>query len=223
MTPIRLVTTSLGINRLEYAHSRRLTQLLDGKGVTYSLDDLSLSHLPGIRQIYKAAGKLFPTKRMEGQTDLPLPQLFVNEVYIGGYEEVQSLEDAGILTSLLTGQHCPHVYLHIQGGYVTDSWFAFDYCPLCSPDSTLVLGVTEDYCRDSTQYKLWRELMNSRVRFSVRFTGRSEAHGIEVTRDQLQKYVERGVVREVAQKERCVKCLGRTIMRAVCKPCSASS
>lgn len=222
MTTVHLVLTSLGVNRVEYTHSQRLKRLLDCKGIPYNLDDLNLAHSPGIRQLYKAAGKLFPTKRLDGQSDLPLPQLFLGNVYIGGYEEVQSLEDADVLFSVLTGKRCPHVYLHMQRGYLMDSFFAFEYCPVCTPSPDLILGVTEDYCRDSVQYNLWRDLLNSRVRFDVSFTGHSAVQGRKVTREQLQRYVEGGWLRELVQKERCVECLAKTIMRSVCERCGGS-
>jgi hypothetical protein len=219
MQAVQLVITTLGVNRIEYTHSQRLKQLLDCKKTPYDIDDLSLSQCPGIRQLYRAAGKLFPTKRLEGQTNLPLPQLFVKNSYIGGYEEVQSLDDAGVLSSILTGNRCPHVYLHMQNGYVMDSLSAFDYCPLCTPCPDLILGVTEDYCRDINQYKLWRDLLNSRVRFGVSFAGRSEIQGRELTRERLQIYVDGGCVRELMQRERCVECGRKTILKAVCESC----
>ena len=222
MTTVHLVLTSLGINRIEYTHSERLKRLLDCKGIPYIIDDLSLVHCPGIRQLYKAAGKLFPTKRLDGQSDLPLPQLFVSNVYIGGYEEAQSLEDAKVLLPVLTGEHCPHVYLHMQSGYLMDSFFAFDYCPFCTPGSDLILGVTEDYCRDPVQYKLWRDLLNSRVRFGVSFTGQIAVQGRELSREVLQRYADGGWLRELVQKERCVECLGKTIMKSVCERCGGS-
>lgn len=68
---------------------RRALALLDSKAVTYTNIDVEDS------RDQKRAMSL----RSGGQTSVP--QVFINDQHIGGYEELQATEDSGTLGALL--------------------------------------------------------------------------------------------------------------------------
>eukprot|EP00743_Colponemidia_sp_Colp-15_P009512 GILK01010402.1.p1 GENE.GILK01010402.1~~GILK01010402.1.p1 ORF type:complete len:267 (-),score=27.10 GILK01010402.1:31-831(-) len=110
-----LYITTLGAQRKEYDDSYRLKSLLDAKKITYDAIDLNMDMAIGdnilphplrfkTREDLAADGTL---KRLNGL--IPIPQVFIDGVFVGGLDEVQELEDAGYLTPIVSRQRCPYV------------------------------------------------------------------------------------------------------------------
>jgi glutaredoxin len=156
---IRLVINSLTVNRTEHEHSNRLLFLMEAKGIRdYELDDVNcgdhLGSVTKIRRLMHKAGKLHQTG--PGETDVP--QLWVNDVFVGGYHTVQALEDDGQLERILSGERCSHAYIHFLNGALKRSWHDYAYCPICDPNDDLVFYINSSYPKTPEWYGLFAEL-----------------------------------------------------------------
>ena len=70
----------------------RAKQLLEAKGVDY--EELDVTMRPGLRREM--------TERAAGQNSVP--QIFIDDVHVGGCDELYALEAAGKLDPLLNGE-----------------------------------------------------------------------------------------------------------------------
>lgn len=84
---ITLITSSIAVTRAKRVSFSRLKTLLEAKGVPFDHIDLALQD-----RAHEVAG-------ISGSRELP--QLLINDKYIGGAEEIQELEDDGALDDLL--------------------------------------------------------------------------------------------------------------------------
>jgi glutaredoxin len=84
---ITLITSSIAVTRAKRVSFSRLKTLLEAKGVKFDHIDLALQDR---------------AQEVEGISGLrELPQVLINDKYVGGAEEIQELEDDGALDDLL--------------------------------------------------------------------------------------------------------------------------
>eukprot|EP01071_Lankesteria_metandrocarpae_P003245 Lankesteria_metandrocarpae@DN2843_c0_g1_i1.p1 len=112
-----LITTSLHTSFKAFFDSVRCHQLLDCKGVEYFHIDVSLDHdddFPEARIVrnWRAAEYVFSDRRrrtkMYNKNDALVPQLLVDGVPVGGWLDLQNLEDDNDLDYLLAREACPN-------------------------------------------------------------------------------------------------------------------
>eukprot|EP00397_Hematodinium_sp_SG-2012_P047103 GEMP01053439.1.p1 GENE.GEMP01053439.1~~GEMP01053439.1.p1 ORF type:complete len:206 (+),score=44.14 GEMP01053439.1:117-734(+) len=114
------VITSLGAKRPEYNAGKRVRDLLEIKRVHHKIIDfnrdcrgaLGITGTQMDRVIERLtqepmAARRLQTETSEGDEDLVLPQIFIDGLYVGNAEEMQSLEDDGLLEKILLRQICP--------------------------------------------------------------------------------------------------------------------
>jgi glutaredoxin 3 len=89
MPPVEIYTTRY----CSYCSAAKA--LLERKGVAYKEIDLGTDWERRDEMIQRANGRM------------TVPQIFVGKVHVGGNEELQALERAGKLASLLTGEGQP--------------------------------------------------------------------------------------------------------------------
>jgi glutaredoxin len=232
MSKVWLVTNSLSANRVEYEHSCKIRGLFDLKGVPFEEIDVvsSTSSIPqlNIRHQLYASSKLYKTKRPLSISQFPVPQIFVENIYLGGYLELQILEDTGQLDEILSGRRCPHVYLHFQQGILQETWYSFKFCPMCTEDGRLVVYIDASYPANEEDHQLLLTLWRSHIAFQVvdidnpvsSLERGVKVFGENVYRRRLISAICSNVIMEVLNRERCMYCLNSTILRSVCAKCS---
>ncbi|CAG9312476.1 unnamed protein product [Blepharisma stoltei] len=230
MAVVKVYTTSLHSSRIEFDHSQLAVQLLSVKGIPFEEIDLNSAGPIGntkMRIILYSSHQLFKIKRENNTSSWPLPQIMINGVYIGGYPELQYLEDSGDLTKILTGKRCPHVYLHFLKGNLLGTLSSYTYCPICNPNSSLIIRIDSNYSNSVEDFQLIRTLLNSHVTFSVididnpkvsKVTGHS-LHGHTISREALISHAENNLLIGMLNKEICIKCLKKTILCEICSEC----
>ncbi|SMX32488.1 glutaredoxin 3 [Maliponia aquimaris] len=85
MKPVEIYTSPL----CGYCHAAK--RLLDGKGVDYSEIDVMREPQRRSEMMDRARGRH------------TLPQIFIGETHVGGYDDLYALERAGKLDALLAG------------------------------------------------------------------------------------------------------------------------
>ena len=184
-----------------------------------------------IRHLLYASGKLYKTKRPLSVSHYPVPQIFIDTVYIGGYLELQILEDTAQLDRILSGHRCPHVYLHFSKGILQESWYSFKFCPICTEESSLVVHIDSTYPVNQEDQQLLLALWSSHTEFKVLDIDNPSLpipRGVSLFEEavytrRLTSAITSNVIREVLNKERCMYCLTCTILRSVCSKCSKES
>lgn len=232
MSKVWLVTNSLSANRVEYDHSCKIRRLLDLKGIPFDEIDV-VSHSssipqPNIRHQLYASSKLYKTKRPLSISQFPVPQIFIENIYLGGYLELQILEDTGQLDEILTGRRCPHVYLHFQQGILQETWYSFKFCPVCAEEGSLVVYIDASYPANEEDHQLLLTLWRSHIAFKVvdidnpisSLERGVKVFGENVYRRRLISAICSNVMMEVLNREKCMYCLNSTILRSVCGKCS---
>ena len=48
---------------------------------------------------------------------IELPQLFIDDAYIGNYEDISDLNEENLFNQILLSEKCPHIYLNIERNY----------------------------------------------------------------------------------------------------------
>lgn len=231
MAIVKVYTTSLHANRVEYDHSQQAIQLFTVKGVSFEEIDLNNKEAVSnsrMRAVLYSFRELYKIKRSNNISTWPLPQVTVNGVYIGGYLELQYLEDSGDLDKILSSKRCAHVYLHFYKGNLLGTLSSYSYCPLCSPNPDLVIKIDSNYSNSFEDFQLIRTLLNSYVTFTVIDTdnpkipgGRShKIHGYDISSEDLIKYARSNVLRGMLNKETCIYCCRKTILSAICNKCN---
>lgn len=117
-----LVVTSLGAKRPEYNAGKRARDLLEIKRVHHKIIDFNRdcrgamgqtgTHMDTVierlSQEENIARKLQTQADAGGDDeDLVLPQVFIDGLYVGNAEELQCLEDDGLLEQILLRKLCP--------------------------------------------------------------------------------------------------------------------
>jgi len=94
MGKVVIYTSSISFNPKTRNHTGNLKYILESKGIEYEEVDLAVSSSSSMEEVAKVSG------------ERTLPQLHVvnsssENKFIGGYEAVQEMEDAGCLTEAL--------------------------------------------------------------------------------------------------------------------------
>jgi len=115
-----VLVTTLGAKRTEFNAGKRARDMLEIKRVHHKVIDFNRDCRSGMgstgMQMEQVIERLTqePTKSrrlqtecIDGDEDLCLPQIFIDGLYLGNAEQIQSLEDDGILDQILLRQICP--------------------------------------------------------------------------------------------------------------------
>jgi len=106
-----VLVTTLGAKRTEFNAGKRARDLMEIKRVHHKIIDFNRDarHAGTGESENIAIRKLMEQNKLKtgDNDDLVLPQLFVDGLYIGDANELQGLEDDGLLDSILHRRACP--------------------------------------------------------------------------------------------------------------------
>jgi len=108
VSEVVVLLTSLGAKRTEFNAGRRICDLLETKRVHRKILDLN-KDVQLDETVAKSFQRLVERDQVltsEDESDLCLPQIFIDGCYAGGDLELQNLEDDGLLGRILRRQVC---------------------------------------------------------------------------------------------------------------------
>ena len=93
---------------IEAIQSRRLLFLMSALPAKYTAHDLNKDSNPEIEKSRVELWQCGILMKIDGE--ISLPQLFINNEYLGNYNDVQYLHDSDLLLKIFSGILCPHFY-----------------------------------------------------------------------------------------------------------------
>ena len=109
-----ILVTTLGTKRTEYNAGKRARDLLEIKRVHYKAVDFNRDARQSVVEMQNEAIRRLTEEdskyrklQTDEEDDLLLPQLFLDGIFVGDGDDVQGLEDDGLLDDLLIRAKCP--------------------------------------------------------------------------------------------------------------------